>query len=157
MSKSGLNWQVARKEGNTTVVFSGDLDETVDFAELRRGLSGAVVFDLGDIRRIDSAGVREWISFMRELPAVEPLVFTRCSPSFVTQLNLIFNFHGHAKIESFLAPYVCMSCDREEEKLLDVSDFPDGHGETMPDFACTKCKQPMEFDDLPSRYTFFLG
>jgi anti-anti-sigma regulatory factor len=154
---NGHSWHISKGKV-TKVTFSGELDETVDFAELRRALAGSVVFDLGAIRRIDSAGVREWISFLRELAGVEPLVFVRCSPPFVTQLNLIFNFRGNATIESFLAPYVCPACDHEDEKLLNVkTDFPDGAASKLPQFPCVKCKTTMELDDLPDRYTYFLS
>jgi len=152
-----LSWRIKERPGFTTVEFFGEIDENADFAELRRRLSGSVVFHLADVRRINSCGVREWVNFVRDLPGVTDLTFTHCSPAIVTQLNMIYNFRGAARVRSFYAPYICESCHHEEEKLLDVqSQFPGGGGGEVPDFVCDNCSEQMEFDDLPERYLSFL-
>jgi hypothetical protein len=153
-----LSWRIKERPGFTTVEFFGEIDENADFAELRRRLKGAVVFHLAEVRRINSCGVREWVNFVRDLPGVTELVFTHCSPAIVTQLNMIYNFRGQAKVRSFFAPYVCERCNYEEEKLLDVqSQFPQKEARRVPEFKCDKCGLPMEFDDLPERYLSFLA
>ena len=125
--------------------------------DLRR-LKGQVVFHLAEVRRINSCGVREWVNFVRDLPGVSELTFSHCSPAIVTQLNMIYNFRGAAKVRSFLAPYVCENCGHEEEKLLDLqTHFPTRDFKRVPDFKCDKCGKEMEFDDLPERYLSFLG
>jgi hypothetical protein len=159
-----LSWRIKERPGHTLVEFFGEIDENADFAELRRrltGTGGTLVFQLGDVRRINSCGVREWVNFVRELgtPAAGELVFTHCSPAIVTQLNMIYNFRGQAMVRSFMAPYVCPRCDHEEEKLLDVSvHFASGSRKTRvaPEFTCPKCSSKMDFDDLPERYLSFL-
>jgi anti-anti-sigma regulatory factor len=153
-----LSWRIKERPGFTTVEFTGEIDENADFAELRRRLKGNVVFHLAEVRRINSCGVREWVNFVRDLPSVTELTFTHCSPAIVTQLNMIYNFRGTAKVRSFYAPYVCDKCGHEEEKLLDVqSQFPGGKPGKVPDFTCEQCGEPMEFDDLPERYLSFLA
>ena len=142
------------------VTFSGEIDENADFGELARGspAEGRVVFELGEVRRINSCGVREWVNFVRELPGASDLSFVACSPAIVTQLNMIYNFRGPAKVRSFLAPYVCSACDHESEKLLEVADpFPGPDPPAPPDFVCERCGAPLEFDDLPERYLSFLN
>lgn len=152
-----LSWRIKERPGFTTVEFFGEIDENADFAELRRRLKGQVVFHLAEVRRINSCGVREWVNFVRDLPGVTELVFTHCSPAIVTQLNMIYNFRGAAKVRSFLAPYVCERCNHEEEKLLDVATHFQGRDfRKVPDFKCEKCGAMMEFDDLPERYLSFL-
>jgi hypothetical protein len=153
-----LSWRIKERPGFTSVEFFGEIDENADFAELRRRLKGQVVFHLAEVRRINSCGVREWVNFVRDLPGVNDLTFTHCSPAIVTQLNMIYNFRGTAKVRSFLAPYVCESCNVEEEKLLDVqTHFPTRDFRRLPDFKCEKCNSGMEFDDLPERYLSFLN
>jgi anti-anti-sigma regulatory factor len=153
-----LSWRIKERQGHTIVEFFGEIDENADFAELRRRLKGEVVFHLAEVRRINSCGVREWVNFVRELPSVGELVFTHCSPAIVTQLNMIFNFRGDAKVRSFLAPYICEACGVEEEKLLDAkTHFPDRNALVPPEFKCDKCSGKMEFDDLPERYLAFLN
>jgi len=153
-----LSWRIKERPGFTTVEFVGEIDENVDFAELRRRLKGSVVFHLAEVRRINSCGVREWVNFVRDMPSVTELTFSHCSPAIVTQLNMIYNFRGLAKVRSFYAPYVCESCHHEEEKLLDVqSQFPKGAVGSVPEFSCESCSDSMEFDDLPERYLSFLS
>ena len=152
-----LSWRIKERPGFTSVEFFGEVDENADFTELRRRLRGQVVFNLAEVRRINSCGVREWVNFVRELPDVGELVFSHCSPAIITQLNMIYNFRGSASVRSFFAPYICESCNREEEKLLDVETyFPNRQIDRVPDFACEKCGETMDFDDLPERYLSFL-
>jgi hypothetical protein len=151
-----LSWRIKERPGLTTVEFVGEIDENADFAELRRKLRGPVAFQLAEVRRINSCGVREWVNFVRDLPHVSDLTFSHCSPAIVTQLNMIYNFRGHAKIRSFFAPYVCDACGLEEEKLIDVASQAQAGGQ-LPAFGCSSCGAAMEFDDLPERYLSFLA
>ncbi len=157
-----LSWRIKERPGHVLVEISGEIDENADFTELRRRLKGAVVFQLGEVRRINSCGVREWVNFVRELAVPGPggvpdLTFTHCSPAIVTQLNMIYNFRGQAKVRSFMAPYVCPECDHEEEKLLDVATHFPGRTRVPPEFSCARCSARLEFDDLPERYLSFLN
>ena len=153
-----LSWRIKERAGFTTVEFTGEIDENTDFSELSGRLSGAVVFHLQNVRRINSCGVREWVNFVRDLPSVTELTFTHCSPAIVTQLNMIYNFRGNATLRSFYAPYICDECDIEEEKLIDIaSSFKAGEPLEPPEFTCENCSGPLEFDDLPDHYLAFLN
>jgi hypothetical protein len=170
-----LSWRIKERPGQTHVELFGEIDENADFAELRRRLKGVVVFHLAEVRRINSCGVREWVNFVRELgqsradpddpddqeSRVTELVLTHCSPAIVTQLNMIYNFRGQAKVRSFLAPYVCRACDHEEDVLLDVETHFAGAGPVRsrrpPELTCEKCSGKLELDDLPERYFSFLS
>ncbi len=135
----------------------GDFDETADLRELASALWGPVAIDLGGIRRINSAGVREWIEFVRNLPDVTELRLVGCSKVSVAQLNLIDNFCGPARVESFWAPYCC-ACGNEREILLEARDACGGGpcSLTAPPVMC-ECGQVMELDELPDRYFLFLA
>lgn len=152
-----LSWRIKERAGFTTVEFSGEIDENTDFSELSGRLQGRVVFHLQQVRHINSCGVREWVNFVRELPNVEELTFSHCSPAIVAQLNMIFNFRGAATLRSFYAPYICDSCDIEVTKLLDIeTSFSNGGENEPPEFSCDRCGEPLEFDDLPDHYLAFL-
>jgi hypothetical protein len=153
-----LSWQVEAAGGERLrVQLRGEINENADFTELGRQLRGDVTLLLDGITRINSCGVREWVNFVRDLN-VDSLVFARCSPTVVTQLNAIYNFRGAAQVESFLAPYVCETCHVDEYKLLlTVEHFPDAHMRHVPAFRCARCGGVMTFDELPERYLAFLG
>jgi anti-anti-sigma regulatory factor len=153
-----LSWRIRERPGGLIVEFFGEVDEHADFRSLLDRLSGSVTFELAELRRLNSSGVREWVNFVRDLePAVTDLTLSSCSPAIVTQLNMIANFRGPAHVRSFLAPYTCTACGQEEEKLLDVkAHFPSRRFGDLPAFRCDRCSGPMDFDDLPERYLAFL-
>lgn len=137
------------------VEMGGDLDENASFVELAGQLSGRVVFDLAQVRRINSCGAREWVTFQRDLvPPSVTLELCACSPSVVAQLNTIANFRGRARVSSFLAPYLCERCNHEEQLLVPVA--PDPRRTVLPAPRCPRCQAQMTFDDLPDRYLGFL-
>jgi anti-anti-sigma regulatory factor len=148
---AGLTWRIKQRGAGTVVEFSGTLDENANADSLLDRVRGRVIFDLEQVRRINSSGIREWIEFLRKLAEkVDELVFVRCSPEVVTQLNSIYNFRGPARIESFYAPYVCSKCHEEDLKLLTVADPL-----AVPDFVCDQCGGRMDLDEIPDRFFAF--
>lgn len=152
-----MRWKLRRGSGRLVVEFHGDFDETADLSTLASALYGPVAIDLGGVKRINSAGVREWIQFVRNLPDVTELVLIGCSKVSVAQLNLIDNFRGPAHVESFWAPYSC-ACGNEREILLEAraTDRVRRRLPTAPAVLCP-CGQVMELDELPDRYFLFLA
>jgi len=137
----------------------GDFDETADLRDLAAVLRGRIAIDLGGVRRYSAAGVREWIHFMRSLPDDTELALVECSTASVTQLNLIDNFRGPARVESFWAPYACITCGATREVLLEARSAGAGPGEVpaAPAVRCWGCGQPMVLDELPQHYLLFLA
>jgi len=139
------------------VEFSGELNETVNLASLRRRLKGRVVLHLGGVRRINSSGVREWVNLMRDLSTAAKVTLSHCRPVIITQLNMISNFGGKARVSSFFAPYECSRCDREEERLVAIdTHFASKDFTRMPQFQCSACDGTMRFDEVVDRYLGFL-
>jgi hypothetical protein len=158
LGPASFTWTITRAPDATTVVFRGEVDENVDFAALPRELDGRVIFHLQDVNRINSCGVREWINFVRELSGVTDLVFSHCSTTVVNQLNMIYNFRGDATVRSFYLPYVCESCDHEDERLVEVaSELPNGYRGSIPEHECSRCHAKMVIDEIPERYLSFLS
>lgn len=150
-----LTWRIDALPDGAIVAFSGEIDENADFSDLVERQCGALVFDLGSVRRINSCGVREWVMFQRDLvPASVTVELRACSPTVVAQLNAIANFRGRARVGSFLAPYLCEKCHLEEERLVVVAEDP-LHTE-LPPVLCSRCHTAMTFDEMPERYLSFL-
>ncbi len=122
----------------------------------RIGKAPQATLDTGGVKRINSLGVRAWVEFMKKL-AGKQVGFRRCSPAFVDQLNSISEFRGGAKIESFLAPYVCESSGAVfYEELTVGKDIKKGDFAALNGRPCKVCPKPLVFDDLPERYLLFL-
>ncbi len=153
-----VRWKLRRGSGRLVVEFHGDFDETADLGSLASALYGPVAIDLGGVRRINSAGVREWIEFVRNLPDVTELTLIGCSKVSVAQLNLIDNFRGPAHVESFWAPYSC-ACGNEREILLEARASDHVRRRRLPTapLVTCSCGLAMELDELPDRYFLFLA
>jgi hypothetical protein len=148
-----LRWQ---RDGEQ-LAFTGEVDlfSATPLKALAVQLGRRVVADLGDIRRINSLGVRSWIEFVQALGDRE-LVFRRCPPVMVEQINTVAGFRGRARIESVLAPYACERCQEGHQVLLEVGKDLAPPQDDAPARACPRCATPMSLDDLPERYFQFL-
>ncbi len=95
---------------------SGDITETCNLGDF--GLpSGVVKFDLGNIRTINSCGVREWILWITKLK-ITP-VYYNCPQSVVMQFNMVKEFlSNNAKVESFQIPAYCENCGEQKVFLM---------------------------------------
>ncbi len=153
-----LKW-ASEQDGAVQVLrLSGDMDENANLFEIKAAVSGRVRIDLGEVRRINSAGVRDWVNFIRELEVVtDHLTLFNCSPAIVMQMNMIANFRGHADVTSIFAPLACPQCDHEQDGRIELSsEIVDALPETIPEFHCDECGALLELDDIPERYFAFL-
>ncbi len=134
------------------VALSGELTEHSDFSPVRSLTAPRIVFDLRGVRRINSCGVREWIRLMEALrESGRAMELEHCSVAFVSQMNMIVNFSGGARVRSFYVPYLCVRCSAEHAELCELRDAPAVH----PTAVCPVCGGEAEFDDLPEAYLAF--
>lgn len=140
------------------IKLSGHIDEDNNLAELTRQISQRVLLlNLGDVERINSCGVRDWVSWLNELDrAGIALYLIECSPAIMTQVNLVNNFVGKATILSFYAPYFCSSCDAEKMLLIETGEALENLPFRAPSCRCDQCDHTMDFDDIESSYFAFL-
>ncbi|MCB9556319.1 MAG: hypothetical protein H6707_09475 [Deltaproteobacteria bacterium] len=135
----------------TRLTFSGHINEHSDFSQAG-ALSGRVVFDLEQVQRVNSSGVLLWVRFLQGLTDLEELVFVRCSMAIVVQMNLMPEFMGTARVDSFFAPYVCERTGESDLRLLQVAELDD----LMLPPTYEGEDGVYELDDLPDRYFAFL-
>jgi len=149
---SSLTWTIDKANGRTLVALNGEFTEASDFASLLPQLASPVTLDLSGVRRINSAGVREWVNFAAALrKQANDVVLERCSVPVVHQMNMIANFRGDSPVRSIYAPYFCTSCNREHAELVELSQNV-SLADSLP---CPKCGATMEFDDLPDQFLSF--
>jgi hypothetical protein len=137
-----------------SIAISGIIDEGADLKGFRK-LKGDVVVDLGGIRRINSYGVRQWVDAMRNMSEDARVVFVRCSPPMVEQMNMIHGFLGRGELRSFYAPMICPECEEPENQLFELEACRAAGGK-LPAVKCPTCGALMEVDDIESQYLFFL-
>ncbi len=148
---------VIEVHGTTVVTLQGRIDEGFEGASLGGSLSGSVLFDLKNVERVTSFGVREWLEMMKATEEQEDvdIWLARCPEAIVTQMSLIRTFAGKAKLLSFQAPFLCDDCGNSFSRTLDcehdASWFRDGRGDTP---QCPRCGGAAKLDDDPAFLAF---
>jgi len=140
------------------VKLGGVIDEDNELADLIDKIPpGTAVIDLGEIERINSCGVRDWVNWLSKLENNGARsVLVECSPAIVAQINLVNNFTGSGVVKSFYVPYFCPECDEEKVLLVEATDMgPPPH--EPPTCRCDECDLVMDFDDMPDSYFAFLS
>lgn len=146
--------QLSFEDGGRRLVIAGDITEESDFAPAVEQARGEVEVDLGGVRRINSSGVREWVGFVRAAGKSARLTLHRCPVSFVSQMNMISNFTGGARVHSVFVPRLCGGCGAIREDLAPVSELRAGKRDAPP---CGKCQGAMELDADEEEYFAFLS
>ncbi len=140
------------------VKLGGVIDEDNELGDLVDKIpTGTAVIDLGEIERINSCGVRDWVNWLSKLENNGTRsVLVECSPAIVAQINLVNNFTGSGVVKSFYVPYFCPECDEEKVLLVEAADMgPPPH--EPPTCRCDECDLVMDFDDMPDSYFAFLS
>src|ERR1700760_3023474 len=149
---------MSQKFQHTVQHRGGVIDEDNELQELVEKIPhGTAVIDLGEIERINSCGVRDWVNWLSKLESNGTRsVLVECSPAIVAQINLVNNFTGSGVVKSFYVPYFCPECDEEKVLLVEATDMgPPPH--EPPTCRCDECDLVMDFDDMPDSYFAFLS
>ncbi len=145
------------KEGNSSLaLLSGTVDEAANFEKSFGKVTGPLILDCGEISRINSVGVKKWVTYFQGLGTAGIKIEMRnLSNPIIEQLNTIKNFHCGAKVVSLKVPFLCAKCNTR----LDVLMSPDEIKKTgfeLPDQKCTKCGSGAAFDDFADEFFVFL-
>ncbi len=154
---SSLVVEITAFEDKSQYTFKGALDDKVREQDIPRAQSKDVVFDLGQVQRISSTGIREWIKLVSAFKNTKSLQFENCSVLMVDQFNMVPESLGSAKIESFYAPYFHAATGKEVICLVKV----DFHGPFLakneaPPMVDEASGDSLEFDALEESYFSFL-
>ena len=144
----------------TCLKLAGTIDEAFDGKRLAATVKGGtLVLDVGEVKKISSFGIREWVDFVGSAgERVDALIFVECSPKIVDQLNMVMNFAGKGRVFSFYAPYRCDYCDVDKRVLLQVDRDHDGiRAAKPPERPCETCGNPCYFDEDATTFFSYLS
>ncbi|MEZ4401575.1 MAG: hypothetical protein R3B06_16235 [Kofleriaceae bacterium] len=139
---------------------AGTIDEAFEGKRLAESVrASTLILDLGDIRKVSSFGIREWVDFVNGVGKVaQRIVLVECAPKIVDQLNMVGNFAGAGRIYSFYAPYHCDYCDRDDRVLLQVDRDHELIKSMKPaQRACGNCGELQYFNEDPVTYFSYLA
>ena len=145
--------------GISCMRFAGTIDESFEGKKLASTVSGAtLVLDLGQVTKISSFGIREWVDFVGAAGRqVQTVILVECAPKVVDQLNMVANFAGGGRVFSFYAPFRCDYCDSEHRVLLQVDkDHETIKSMKLAERPCPSCKESMYFDDDGATFFSYL-
>jgi hypothetical protein len=150
---------VLHKNGDELVIeLSRSINE--DFADIATNdFDGykLIIVDFDKVTMINSAGIREWILFIKSLSG-KKITYRNCRKIIVDQMNYINDFlNKHIRVENIYVPYYCSNCDIEEMKLFDLKEIVIEERISLLDVICPSCKQSMEFDELEGQYFSFIS
>jgi len=150
---------ITQKDDVCYVKLSGVIDEDNNLTTLVDQIpAGTAVINVGEVERINSCGVRDWVNWLGKIEKNNAsVVLVECSPAIVAQINLVHNFTGGGAVKSFFAPYFCPACDLEKVLLIETAEMSGQASPTAPTCRCDECDGPMDFDDMEESYFAFLA
>ncbi len=139
---------------------SGTIDEAFEGKKLAETIKAqTLILDLGDIRKVSSFGIREWVDFINGVGKhSERIVLVECAPKIVDQFNMVANFSGTGRVYSFYAPYHCDYCDKDDRVLYQIDrDFEVIKSMKPPQRPCTQCGEMQYFNEDPITFFSYLA
>ena len=139
------------------VSLSGVIDEKSNFATTIGPIHHSLIVDCKNVLRINSMGVKSWITYFSQLTAKgNRVALSNCPPCLVDQLSLIENFHSNCEIYSVMVPYECSGCNSEFLAPYPTKDLK-ANGMTVPELKCAKCNAKASFSDIEEEYFAFMA
>lgn len=150
---------ITQKDDVCYVKLSGVIDEDNSLGSLVEQIpAGTAVINVGEIERINSCGVRDWVNWLGKIEKNNAnVVLVECSPAIVAQINLVHNFTGGGAVKSFFAPYFCPACDLEKVLLIESTEMAGQSAPAAPTCRCDECDGVMDFDDMEESYFAFVS
>lgn len=85
---------------------SGDLNEDASFEGYDTNGAELIVFDLDEVKTLNSFGCRIWVEWMKTFSDIKRIEFKNCPKCFVDELNINAELiPSNAKVISFKVPY----------------------------------------------------
>jgi len=149
------------KSGVSVLKFDGYLNEAVPLAAAAKPLLESdpwtveYSFDTTLLNKINSVGLRQWISFVSAVEKERLLRFSVLSEPIVEAADAVISALGGPKtqVEAIAVPYFCGACDLREVDFVPTSKLEIKPGVfSAPDKKCAKCGKPMSLDALEEEY-----
>jgi hypothetical protein len=154
MSKFEIKMNPAGEQ--LSVQISGTIDEDVDFSQFNLVGQKEIAFNLGQIKSINSCGIREWIKWMGSA-APAKISFAECPKVIVDQINMVDGFlPSAATVTSFFVPYYNDETGSEKNVLFKYGAEYNDSAVTPPASVKDEEGNDMEMDVIESKYFKFI-
>lgn len=142
---------------NLVLELKGNVDEDANFAPQDIGGAGAVILDLEGVAAINSVGIREWIKWVKTMPASVKLSVRKVPKIVVDQINMVSGFlPAGTVVESFYVPYFADASGSEKMVLFtNGTEYKDGELHAPAEIK-DDSGEVMEMDVIEAKYFKFL-
>ena len=145
---------------NLGLAFEGTIDEDVEFPVVEAGKYQTITLDLGNVKAINSVGIREWLNWIRPLAEKSDFILENCPKAMVFQFNMVEGFlPPRSRVASFFVPFYSESADKEANVLFTVGKEVTASGGSVAinyDPKASGFGDDMEMDVTEAKYFQFL-
>lgn len=138
------------------VKIEGSINEDLQIEKVSDLKRPHIIFDMDQVKMINSCGIREWIRLIESFGSDVTLEYIKVPQIVIQQMNMISGFLSkNAKVISFYAPYFIEDLDEEKQILLrsdEIKDFKAPKMTTNVDGS----EYPLDFDAIEEQYFKFL-
>lgn len=131
--------------GVLEAALSGAIDEGAakSLEELGQLVKGAkrVLLDLSEVESLDSRGAQQLERLAKTTFPGRTVTFHVCSVAFIEALNRNPGLTAGSELVSFIAPLVCVTCGREEQRLILAKAVREA--KELNGGSCIRCAVPM--------------
>lgn len=147
IEKNGNDWKIR---------MSGTVDEDVDFGQYSLTGAGSIELFLGEVKSINSCGIREWIKWIGTAGGV-PISYNECPKIIVDQINMVQGFlPAQGRVNSFYVPYYNEESGSEKNVLFKLGSEFTETGEIKAPMVKDDEGHEMEMDVVGAKYFKFL-
>jgi len=158
-----FGFKIEQNSTQVTLSLVGEIDERANFKKIQIPAAEHLFVDLSGVRLLNSAGLRSWVLWARDL-SFPVITMIKCPSVVVHQMNVLDGFMPFkAVIKSIELPYICEECHHEERRWIErgkdfmeqTAEAPAWH-KAPEEIKCPKCGEKSVLDVLPLRYFSFL-
>lgn len=156
MSKCAI--KIDKNNGQAKVTVSGVIDEDVSFQPYPLAGLTKIDFFLGELKGINSCGIREWINWIRTASQAT-IAYHECPKVIVNQINMVHDFlPPNAKVISFYVPYFNEETEEEKQVLFrDGKEFAQDGSIPVPATIQNEKGAALALDVVEAKYFKFLA
>ena len=118
-------------------------------------IGDTVTFNFAGLTSINSYGIRNWASFIRDICQGRTVYFDEVPSVMIMQINVIPEIRSSAHVQSFFGDFLCEDCGVEMTHKYTTPISQDEALSKSSELKCAECEEPVEMEvDIDSYFVF---
>ena len=151
-----LKFHIEQQDQTLLIKVEGSINEDLQIEKLSHLKASQMIFDVDNVKMINSCGIREWIRLIESFGSAVKLEYIKVPQIVIQQMNMISGFLSkNASVTTFYAPYFIEDLDEERQVLLRADEIKNFKAPAQnADVDGTNYK--LDFDAIEEQYFRFL-